>query len=402
MFRRIAGHDTPLWAAALAIVALSVTLLMTSISDSSGHLTRAYGIKQLVIAVVAAIVASFVARLDIEVLQARWKEIYLLCIASIGVVFLLGAAIRGSRRWLNLGLFNFQPSEFGKVLIILAVAGYIAPRIREMHKARQIIMAMVLVGLPAVMVFIQPDFGTSQIYGFIFIALIYFAGARWKHLGIMFGTLICASVLVLGILPALGLPILKDYQIDRLTSFMNPDADPRGTNYHVIQGKNTIGSGGLLGKSDHTKSQVELGFLPEAHTDFIFPNLVEKFGFVGGAVLLALYTLLISRCLRAVAVAPTIFGRLVCGAIAVMFFGQVFINIGMTLGIMPVTGVPLPLFSYGGSAMVANLMAVGVVAAVLRSSETAPVRYARRIGPYGANPTLKATLGRQRRRKSKV
>lgn len=398
MFRRVAGYDTQLWASALGIVALSIVILMTSVTDISGHLTRAYGIKQLVIAIVAAIVASMVARIDIEVFQSRWKEIYLACIASIGVVFLLGAAIRGSRRWINLGLFNFQPSEFGKVLVILAVAGFIAPRIRDMRSPKLLLTAMALVGLPAAMVFIQPDFGTSQIYGFIFLALVYFAGARWKHLGMMFATVIVAGVLVLGVLPALGANLLKPYQIDRLTSFMNPEADPRGTNYHVIQGKNTIGSGGLLGKSDTTKSQVELGFLPEAHTDFIFPNLVEKFGFVGGVLLIAMYALLISRCLRAVAVAPTIFGRLVCGAIGTMFFAQVFINIGMTLGIMPVTGVPLPLFSYGGSAMVANLMAVGVVAAVLRSSETAPVRYARRMGPYASSPGLRASMTRRKHR----
>jgi len=230
-------------------------------------------------------------------------------------------------------------------------------------------------------VYLQPDFGTSQVYGYVALGMLFFAGAKWLHFTVLASSFVVLLIIVLGLLPAVGIQVMKDYQVQRFTGFLDPEADPRGTNYQAIQAKKAIGSGQLTGKPASEASQVSLGFLPEPQTDFIFATLSERYGFMGAIMVLALYILLISRCLRAVAVAPTYYGRLVCGGVTIMFAAQVITNIGMVIGLLPITGVPLPLFSYGGSAMFANLVAVGFVAGVLRESESPQVRYARRVGP---------------------
>lgn len=400
MSRRVGGYDSALWGSVIGIIAISVYLLMTSIVDSSGEIYRDYGVKQLVMAAVALFIAGCVARIDVAVFEQYWKNLYVICISMIAIVFLIGSAIRGSRRWIPLGIINLQPSEFGKIIVVLAVGGYLAHNIRYIQTKRVVTITMLLVGLPALLVFAQPDFGTAQIYGFIFLALIFFGGSKWKHFATIVGTLAVISILVLGVLPSVGVYILKEYQVDRLTGFMNPENDPQGISYHANQAKVAIGSGQFTGRDD--ASQVGRGFLPEAHTDFVFANLVEQQGFLGGAVVLMLFAVMLSRCLRGVATAPTVYGRLVCGGVSAMIGSQVLINVGMNLGIMPITGVPLPFLSYGGSAMVANLMAVAIVSSILRSSESAPVRYARRMGPYGGSPSRRRPLRASRNRRPRV
>jgi rod shape determining protein RodA len=402
--RRLAGYDTALVASVLALILGSCALLLTAISGINGHLDRSYGDKQIVFAVVGLAVAVAASYVPLERLEQMWMPLYLAAVGSITVVFLLGTAIRGSRRWINLGPVNLQPSEFGKVLIVLALSGFLAGRARDVESRRTFAMVLGIAAIPAALVFAQPDFGTSQIYGFVALSILFFAGAKWLHFAVVSGVIVVGVVLVLGVLPAVGVHVMQPYQVQRFTGFLHPNSDPQGANYQEYQAKITIGSGGLTGKSRRDASQVKQNFLPEPQTDFVFATLSERHGFVSGAVLLAIYLLLISRCMQAVAVAPTYFGRLVCGGIATMVGAQVVMNVGMVIGLMPITGVPLPLFSYGGSAMLANLAALGIVAGVLRDAERASVRYTRRVGPTLARARTsalregRASVGRGRAR----
>lgn len=378
MMRRVLGYDTGLVAAVLLLLAGSLYVLLTSIVQPGGELDQSFGWRQGIFAGVGLIGAVMISRIPIGAFERVWMALYVGALGSIAVVFVLGTAIRGSRRWIEAGPVNLQPSETGKVLVILAVAGFLAARVRDVQRPQMFLAVLGLCALPALMVFVQPDFGTSQVYGYSALALLFFAGARWLHFAMLGGAVVLLIVLVLGVLPTLGVEVLHDFQKQRITGFLDPEADPRGSNYQAIQAKIAIGSGQLTGKPAEEASQVKQAFLPEPQTDFIFAALVERHGFVGGLVVLLVYMLLVSRCLQAVAVAPSLYGRLVCGGIAMMFGCQVMTNVGMVIGLMPITGVPLPLFSYGGSAMLANLGAVGLVAGVLRSAEAAPVRYARR------------------------
>ena len=388
MFRRIAGYDTGLWVAVFALLAISIYVLMTGITGLHGDLDRSFGQRQIVFSVLGIVGAVMISRIEMGIFSRYWLGLYTACLASIAVVYLLGTVIRGSRRWIELGPVNIQPSETGKVLVILAIAGFLTTRSRDLQSRTTFVVTLGMAALPAALVFMQPDFGTAQVYGYIGLAMAFFAGARWLHLATLGGVVALVIVLVLALLPAIGVHVLHDFQTQRLTGFLNPEDDPQGANYQAIQAKIAIGSGRLTGKPAGEASQVQQAFLPEPQTDFIFATLSERHGFVGGATVLLLYMLLVSRCLRAVAVAPTLYGRLVCGSIATMFAAQVFTNVGMVVGLMPITGVPLPLVSYGGSAMLANLAAVGIVAGVLRQSETATVRYARRVGPTAASHML--------------
>jgi len=228
--------------------------------------------------------------------------------------------------------------------------------------------------------------------------MLFFAGARWVHFAVLGGGVVIVSTLVLAVLPAVGLELLHDYQIKRLTGFLDPEADAQGGNYQTIQAKVAIGSGGIDGRSGDEASQVQQGFLPEPQTDFVFATLVERYGFLGGAAVLGLYMLLISRILFAVGAAASHTGRLVAGGVAMLFFCQVVVNVGMVVGVLPVTGVPLPMFSYGGSALWTNMAALGLVCAVLRESEDPKVRYQRRTGrPVGGFGSLRATSGERDR-----
>lgn len=389
MLRRVSGYDTGLGLAVVALLGISLYLLLNDIEGG-------FGTRQLAFATIGGGAAIAISRIDLELVRRFWLGLYMGAIASIAVVFLLGTVIRGSRRWIDLGIVNLQPSETGKVLVVLGIAGLLASRSFDVRNPANFTLVLMLCAVPAGMVFVQPDFGTSQVYAYITLALLFFAGARWLHLAVLGGSVVAVAVLVLALLPAIGVHVLHEYQKQRLTGFLNPEADPRGANYQAIQAKIAVGSGRLTGKPPQQASQVQDLFLPEPQTDFIFATLAERHGFVGAAVVLLLYMLLISRCLRAVAVAPTLYGRLVCGAIATMFAAQVFTNVGMVIGLMPITGVPLPLLSYGGSAMLANLVAIGIVAGVLRSAESSEVRYARRAGNHAARRLV--NLRREARR----
>jgi rod shape determining protein RodA len=221
-----------------------------------------------------------------------------------------------------------------------------------------------LAAIPIFLVFLQPDFGSALVYCAAVGAVLFVAGTPWTHIAAIAAGAVALAVLVLGALPAAGVPILKDYQQQRLTSFLNPSHDPGGTTYNITQSKNAIGAGQLRGRGVDNATQTTLNFLPEHHTDFVFASLAEERGFVGASLLLMLYLLVVWRGLRIVTLARDPFSAIVAGGLVFALLFQIFVNVGMTMGIAPITGIPLPFVSVGGSSMIANLVAIGILLSI--------------------------------------
>jgi rod shape determining protein RodA len=327
--------------------------------DQSYYLTR-----QVAFAVTGTLGLLIATLIDPDHYRTRWRWIFGTTAGVIAIVYFQGAAIRGSKRWLDLGFFRFQPSEFGKVLFVLALAGFLAERSRRLHDFRTTLTALGLASVPIFLVFLQPDFGTALVYCAAVGAVLFVAGTPWTHITALVAGAVAVAVLVLGVLPAAGLPILKPYQQHRLTSFLNPDQDPGGTTYNITQSKNAIGAGQLRGRGVDNATQTTLNFLPEHHTDFVFASLAEERGFVGASLLLMLYLLVVWRGLRIVTLAREPFSAIVAGGLVFSLLFQIFVNVGMTMGIAPITGIPLPFVSVGGSSMIANLIAIGILLSI--------------------------------------
>jgi rod shape determining protein RodA len=322
-----------------------------------------YVTRQAVYAAIGVLCLIAAVLVDPEVYRTRWRVIFGGTCFLIAIVLLTGP-IRGSKRWLDLGFFRFQPSEFGKVLFVLALAGFLAERSRRLNEPRTTLTAVGLALLPIFLVFLQPDFGSALVYCAALGAVLLVAGTPWTHLGVLAAAAAAVAVLLLGVLPAAGVPVLKQYQVDRLTGFLNPASDPGGTTYNITQSKNAIGAGQLRGRGPNNATQTTLNFLPEHHTDFVFASLAEERGFFGAAFLLMLYLLVVWRGLRIVTLAREPFSAIVAGGVVIALLFQIFVNVGMTMGIAPITGIPLPFVSVGGSSMIANLIAVGLLLSI--------------------------------------
>jgi rod shape determining protein RodA len=322
-----------------------------------------YLTRQAVYAAIGVVCLVVAVLIDPEVYRTRWRIIFGGTCFLIAIVLLTGP-IRGSKRWLDLGFFRFQPSEFGKVLFVLALAGFLAERSRRLNEPRTTLSAVGLALVPIFLVFLQPDFGSALVYCAATGAVLLVAGTPWTHLGALAAGAVAIAVLVLGVMPAAGVPVLKRYQQQRLTDFVKPDSDPGGTTYNITQSKNAIGAGQFHGRGPNNATQTTLNFLPEHHTDFVFASLAEERGFVGAAFLLMLYLLVVWRGLRIVTLAREPFSAIVAGGLVVALLFQVFVNVGMTMGIAPITGIPLPFVSVGGSSMIANLIAVGLLLSI--------------------------------------
>jgi rod shape determining protein RodA len=323
-----------------------------------------YVVRQAVFALMGAVGLVAVLFIDPSLYRRYRKFLYGLLLALLLVVMVIGSEVRGSTRWIDLGFFQFQPSEFGKLLLALFVAGLLAERGKAIVEARTTLVALGAAAIPMLFVFFQPDIGTALVYGAIVLAALFFAGTRWRDLAVIagVGTVVVAFVLWAG--PAMGIDILEPYQRDRLTAFTDPSKNPRGAAYNINQSITAVGSGGLDGRGVTGATQTRLDYLPEHETDFVFAALAEQRGFVGALILLGLYLLLIWRGIRVIAGARDAFAATVAGAIVFGLLFQTFVNIGMTIGIAPITGIPLPFVSVGGSAMVTNLLAVGVLQAI--------------------------------------
>ncbi|MCC2615815.1 rod shape-determining protein RodA [Aestuariibacter halophilus] len=279
----------------------------------------------------------------------------------VGVLMLVGVLAfgvvgKGAQRWLDLGVFRFQPSEIMKLAVPMMVAWYIA-RFNLPPRTYHIFVGFVLVSVPTLLIAKQPDLGTSLLIASSGIFVLFLAGMRWKLIGIIAGL---GSAFV----PIMWFYLMQDYQKQRVITFMNPESDPLGAGYHIIQSKIAIGSGGLEGKGWLQGTQSQLEFLPERHTDFIFAVFSEEFGLIGVLGLLAIYAFIITRGLLIAMRAQEAYTKLLAGSITLTFFVYVFVNMGMVSGILPVVGVPLPLVSYGGTSMVTLLAGFGILMAI--------------------------------------
>ncbi|HEV2713040.1 MAG TPA: rod shape-determining protein RodA [Gaiellaceae bacterium] len=323
-----------------------------------------YVVRQAIFAVVGIAAMAAVVFVDPDYYRRYRKAVYALSLFLLLVVMAAGADIRGSTRWIDFGFFRFQPSEFVKLMLALVLAGTLAGRMRRIGDWRTTAVVVGLAAVPTLLVFTQPDIGTALVYGAIMLAALFFAGTRWRDLGVLAVIAGLLGATVLWFAPSLGVEILEPYQQQRLGAFLDPSENPQGAAYNINQSITAVGSGGSTGRGVSGATQTNLDYLPEHHTDFVFASLAEQRGFLGASVLLLLYLLLIWRGIRVIATARDAFCATAAGAIVFALLFQVFVNVGMTVGIAPITGIPLPFVSVGGSSMVTNLLAVGVLQAI--------------------------------------
>ena len=325
---------------------------------------RYYVVRQAIAAAVGGVGLVVAIAVPPAVYRRHWRVVYGTALVLMVVVYAFAEAVRGSKRWIDVGPIQFQPSEFGKLLFVLAIAGFLAERQRQLGLLRTVLSAIALGIAPMLLVFLQPDLGTALVYIAAFAAVLFLAGIRWAHLALL--VLVSATIVagVVWVLPSAGVEVLKPYQTARLTGFTNPDADPAGLTYNLNQSITAVGAGGIDGRGVSEASQTRFDYLPEHATDFVFASFAEQRGFFGAAILLLLYLLVVWRGLRVITVAGDLYGAMVAGGIVFAFLFQIFVNVGMTMGIAPVTGIPLPYVTVGGSSMVANLVAIGVLQAI--------------------------------------
>jgi rod shape determining protein RodA len=354
--------DPLLVGATLAISAVGLLMVYSSTRERLRleGVDDLYFVKRQGVAIlVGLVVMGLLLAVDYRRLRDYSVFAYVATVVGLLVVLSpLGSSARGSQAWFELpGGFQLQPSELAKLGIIVAVAAYANEHRGRMDPWR-LTVTIALAAVPIALVMLQPDFGTAIVLGLVVITLLAVAGASIRHLVVL------ALLGVTFVVAVVNVGVLKQYQIDRLTSFVNQGEDTRNTTYSTDQSKNAIGNGGVTGRGFGNGSQTAGGFVPEQHTDFIFTAVGEEFGFLGAAGLLALFAIVIWRTWRAALLAPDFFGTLVCVGVLAMFAFQIFENMGMTTGIMPVTGIPLPFMSYGGSSTVTAFACVALVANV--------------------------------------
>jgi rod shape determining protein RodA len=350
----------------LAVVGLAIASLMTlgaatrnAVPGDPGY----YVNRQVVYLVLGGVLMLVLARVDYARLRALKNAIYALLMFSILAVLAVGSSANGSQRAISLSFFSFQGSELGKVLLILALSAFVVDRARRLRERDTTARVMLAALVPAMVVIAQPDLGSGMVYMVIAFVLLLVAGTPWRQLAALVALVAVSAAFVLTIAPAAGVHVLKPYQAERLTAFLHPSADPRKEGYQQEESKIAIGSGQKTGRgSDAT--QIRLNFVPEDHTDFVFAAVGEQYGFVGAGLVLCLYALLIWRTLRILQMSRDLFGSLLAAGVAAMLMFQVFVNVGMTIGIMPITGVTLPLMSYGGSSVITTLLAVGLLQSI--------------------------------------
>ncbi len=322
-----------------------------------------YARNQVIYAAVGIAALVVLSLLDYEHFR-RWQwPLFGFVLVSIAAVFALGPVVRGSRRWISLSFISFQPSELALVIITVTLAAFLADRLQLIGSRRMTILALLYVAVPATLVFAQPDLGTAMVFVVLTLTLLLFYGTPWTHFAVLVAGAVGLAVVVLKVLPLAGIRIVHSYQMERLFVFLHPGHDPQSTGYNLTQSLIAVGSGAFSGRGNQA-TQTVLDFLPEHHTDFIFAVIGERYGFVGAAVLLALFVVLIWRALRIATISRDLYGSMIAGCIAAIFLFEVFVNIGMTIGIMPITGIPLPFISYGGAALITDLMLVGLLESV--------------------------------------
>ena len=351
--RLILNFDWTLLITVLFISTMGILNLYSSTYPHTGSGTPLF-VKQIYWLLAGIGLAIFILLFDYRTFIRYAYPFYIFCLFLLLLVMIFGRTTSGSQRWLQLGFFSFQPSELAKIAIILALTRYFTENENTLgYGFRDLIVPFLILAIPLALIFKQPDLGTTGLLVLISFSMLAFMGFRlqtWLALG---GACVAA------------LPIfwhfLKDYQKTRLLTFINPDLDPLKTGYHITQSKIAVGSGTIWGKGWLKGTQSQLHFLPEQHTDFVFSVWAEEWGFVGAFLLLSLFLLLISRGLKIANTSKDRAGAVLAIGISAMLFWQIFINVGMVVGIVPVVGVPLPLFSYGGTSVISTLMGIGIL-----------------------------------------
>ena len=342
--------DFPLFLAFLAIFMISLTAIYSA-SDSNIDAVINQGIKILISISVMLVVAQFSPLSYARI--GPW--LYFLCLILLILVLVIGETRNGATRWLNIGITSFQPSELMKIAMPLMIARYIA-RGALPPDVSSVALSITIVLIPSYLIMQEPDLGTSILIAFSGLVVIFLSGLKKRYLAIAF-------TLFLAYLPFMWSSI-HPFQKKRVLSFLNPESDPLGSGYHLIQSKIAIGSGGLFGKGWLNSTQGQLDFLPERTTDFIFAILAEEFGFLGVSLLIGIYLFIIGRGIMIAINAQDLFSRLLASSISLTFFVYVFVNIAMTTGLLPVVGVPLPLISSGGTSMVTIMIGLGMLISV--------------------------------------
>ena len=342
--------DLPLLVGVMLLCGFGLVVLYSASGQDLGQVQR-----QVVRLMLAFFVMLAVAQINPTSLR-RWSPwLYLIGVIMLIAVLAFGQVGKGAQRWLDLGVLRFQPSELVKLAVPLMIAWYLAEK-RLPPSAQRLAVAAALTVVPVLLIAKQPDLGTSLLVGSAGIFVLFLAGISWR------------LIAFLGVTAAAAAPVvwylMRDYQRQRVLTFLDPEKDPLGAGYHIIQSKIAIGSGGLYGKGWLNGTQSQLDFLPERHTDFIFPVLSEEFGLIGVITLLALYLFIIARGLYIATRAQDTFTRLLAGSLTLVFFVYLFVNTGMVSGLLPVVGVPLPLVSYGGTSLVTLMAAFGILMSI--------------------------------------
>jgi len=348
----LARLDWVLLGATVAAVAYGVRAIGGITSHDVGGSAES---RQALYAAAGGLVLVIAILVDPAFYRRFWKAIYVFLCTVMGFLLVFGAATRGSKRWINIGFFTFQPSEFGKVVLALTLAAFLAAKAKQTDRLTVPLKTIGLAALPILLVFAQPDAGTALVYIAVLAAVLLVAGVRWLHLAVLAAAGLVAVLAVLWWLPSAGVQVLKPYQTARLTN---------SNSYNLTESKIAVGAGGLRGQGVNGATQTALDYLPAHDNDFAFASLAEQRGFFGASSLLLLYLLIVWRGLKVVTNAADLYGAIVAAGIVFGFLFQVFVNVGMTMGIAPITGITLPFVSVGGSSMISNLGGIGILLAI--------------------------------------
>ncbi len=352
----------------LAVIGLGICSVLT-LGQATRNLVPGnphyYVDRQIIYLGVGVVAMLGLSRLDYTLLKRMKIGMYGALMLSILAVLAVGHqnTTRGGQRAINFPLFSFQASELGKVLLIVALAAFVVERARHLRERDTTARVVIAALIPAMFVIAQPDLGSGLVYMVIACMMLFIAGTSWKHLAALAALVAVSGAFVLAAAPAAGIHVVKQYQVERITAFLHPSSNPKKRGYQQEESKIAIGSGQKTGRGLNS-DQTTNGFVPESHTDFIFAAVGERYGFLGAGIVLLLYGLLMSRALRILVMAKDLYGSLIAAGVTAMLMFQVFVNVGMTIGIMPITGVTLPLMSYGGSSVITTLLAVGLLQSI--------------------------------------
>jgi rod shape determining protein RodA len=353
--------DYLMLATVLSISAFGLWIMKNATKNDPGNL---YG-HQLVYVTIGVVGMFVVAAIPPAWMRRVHWPLYVFVLVSVAAVLAAGHTVNGAARWITFAGFQFQPSEFSKLLLIVGLAALLASRRGITSPGRLTLLALVYIGVPALLVFREPDFGTALVLAAMLTGMLFVYGAPWRHFVWMLLAGAVTLALIFSILPGAGIHVLQSYQVDRITAFLHPDRlDPQQNGYNLNASIVAVAHGGVGGTGVKNATQTLFGYLPEHATDFVFAVVGEERGFVGAAWLIALYALLLWRGLKVITKSRSTFGSLVAAGVVSMLLFQITINIGMTIGLAPITGIPLPFMSFGGSHTLTNLLAIGVLQAI--------------------------------------